>query len=219
MHNQKRLSAVACAASFGVALAAGQASAGIIVDTMDGSAFSPRDTTSSHPPTTEQTALVQGFSLTGNATLNTAAIRGYSQGADLIIAITSAIGPGAHESDVLFEQTFATVADGFGTSVRSFNLGGLSLGAGEYFFVVMSKDPTGFEWAKVARTGSIGIADRGASTFLDGSSWYSQNYAFQSGSAAQVFTLELDGTLVPSTSAMLTLLGAAGIASTRRRRR
>ncbi|MCB9838716.1 MAG: hypothetical protein H6813_05200 [Phycisphaeraceae bacterium] len=218
MDNLKRSSVVACATAVGMALAAGEASAGIIVDTMDGTAFSPRDTTSFNPPTSEQTALVQGFTITDASTLNTASIRGYSQGADVIIAIASQVGPGTLGASVLFEQTFTVTADGVGTSVRTFDLGGLALGAGDYYFVVMSEDPDGFEWSKVARTGSIGVGDRGSSTFLSGASWYAQPYAFQTGASAQVFTLEIDGVAVPSPAGLATMLAAGAVAGTRRRR-
>jgi hypothetical protein len=219
MHNLKRLSAVACATAVGVVFAAEQASAVIIVDTMDGTAFSPRDTTSSNPPTAEQTALVQGFTITGDSVLHTAAIRGYSEGADVTIAIASMIGPGTAEMSVLFERVFATVADGMGTSVRSFDLDALALGAGDYFFVVMSDDPNGFEWARVSRSGSIGVNDRGAGTFPSGSSWYAQQYAFVSGETSQVFTLEIDGSAVPMPGSVALLLGSiAGFAARRGRR-
>ena len=217
MDNRKRLGVVALATAAGVVFAQG-ASAGIIVDTMDGTAFSPRDTASSNAPTAEITALVQGFSITSASTLNTAAIRGYSQGADVTISIASMIGPGSTELNVLFEQTFAVTPDGFGTSIRSFALGGLELSAGDYFFVVMSDDPQGFEWAKVGSGDSIGINDRGASTFLAGSSWYSQEYDFETADNAQVFTLEIDGVSgIPAPGAAAMLAGF-GVLATRRKR-
>jgi hypothetical protein len=218
MENLKRLSVIALATAVGVGFAAEQSSAGIIVDTMNGTAFSPRDTTSSNEPTAQQTTLVQGFTITDTSSLSSAAIRGYSQGADLTIAITSMIGPGASGGDVLFEQVFSTDADGFGTSIRSFDLGGLALGAGDYFFALTSVDPEGFEWAKVDRTGSVNTNDRGSSTYLSGQSWYSQEYTFDTGDTAQIFTLEIDGTIVPAPGGIAMLLGVGVGFSVRRKR-
>jgi len=219
MDNLKRLGVVALATAAGVVFAPG-ASAGIIVDTMDGTAFSPRDTASSNAPTDETTALVQGFNITSASVLETASIRGYSQGADITISIASALGAGATEMNVLFEQTFALTADGFGTSIRSFDLGSLALGAGDYFFVVMSDDADGFEWAKVGSGGSVGIGDRGASTFASGSSWYSQEYDFETADNAQVFTLEIEGVSgVPTPGGAAVLIGGFAGFATRRKRR
>jgi len=221
MNNLKRSSVVALAAAVGVVLAVDDASAGIIVDTMDGTAFSPRDTTFSNAPTAEQSVLAQGFSITDASTLSTAAIRGYSQGADITIAITDMIGPGATAGNVLFEQVFAMDADGFGTSIRSFDLGGLALDPGEYFFVIMSSDEDGFEWAKVSRSGSLNINDRGFSTFLsiESANWYSQSYVFEESETAQVFTLEIDGAVVPTPGGAALLLGFGAGLSARRRGR
>ena len=219
MDNLKRLSVVALATAVGVMFAPEKASAGIIVDTMDGTAFSPRDTTFINEPTAEQTVLVQGFSITDASFLNTAALRGFSEGADITIAIIAMIGPGALSEDVLFEQVFSMEADGFGTSVRTFSLGGLTLGAGDYFFVVMSEDPIGFEWAKVDRAGSVNINDRGASTFLSGMTWYSQVYTFQDGKTAPVFTLEIDGDVIPAPGSVMLMIGACAGFSVRRQRR
>lgn len=218
MDNLKRLGVVACATAVGVVFSAGSASAGIIVDTVDGNAFSPRDTTFSNEPTAEQTALVQGFTITNASILNTASLRGFSTGADITIAVTSMIGPGASSEDVLFEQAFSMEADGFGTSIREFNMAGLSLSAGDYFFVIMSEDPTGFEWAKVGRDGSHNINDRGSSTYLSDSDWFSQDYTFQEGDSSQVFVLEIDGIAVPAPGT-LAIAGFAltGLSSRRRR--
>jgi len=220
MDNLKRLGVVACATAVGVVFSAGSASAGIIVDTVDGNAFSPRDTTFSNAPTAEQTALVQGFTITNASVINTAALRGFSTGADITIAVTSMIGPGASGENVLFEQVFSMEADGFGTSIREFSMAGLALSAGDYFFVVMSEDPTGFEWAKVGREGSLNINDRGSSKYLSDASWFSQDYAFQEGDQSQVFVLEIDGDPVPAPGTLVIASGAlVGFASRRQRRR
>jgi|GEM_PF-3198953 len=219
MDNLQRLSVVAFATAVGVVSAAGQASAGIIVDTMDGNAFSPRDTAFTNAPTAERTALVQGFAITDASVLNTAAIRGFSVGTDITIAITRAVGPGADAADVLFEQDFPTVANGMGTGFHAFDLGALALGAGDYFFVVMSNDQVGFEWSRIGRTGSVNINDRGSATFPAASSWYSQSYAFDSSETAQVFILEIDGFVVPTPGVVTLLVGAgAGLGARRRRR-
>ena len=219
MHNLKRLGVVACATAAGVVFAAEQASAVIIVDTMDGTSFSPRETTLGNTTTAQQSALVQGFTITDASVLNTAAIRGYSQGADVTIAITSMIGPGSTAMNVLFDQVFTTVADTIGASIRSFDLGALALGAGDYYFVVMSSDSTGFEWSKVSRSGSIGVNDRGASTFPSASSWYAQQYAFETAESSLIFTLEIDGSVVPAPGGAALLIGAvAGMAPRRKRR-
>jgi len=218
MQNTTSLSVVALAAAVGVGVSAGSAHAVIIVDTVDGNAFSPRDTTSFEEPTNQQTALTQGFTLTDPSILHSAALRGFSEGADITIAIANAIGPGAVSGDVLFEQVVGLEADGIGAGVRTFDLGGLELDPGNYFFVVMSHDADGFEWAKVSRTGSLNIGDRGAASFPSGESWYSQTYTFASAPTDQVFTLEIDGTIVPVPSGALVICSIAGLGAVRRRR-
>jgi len=199
----------------GLAVSAGTANAELLVDSANGTAFSPRDSALSDDATS--TTLVQGFSLMDESILNTASLRGYSAGADVTLAITDAMGAGASASNILFQQNFSVVADAFGSSMHAFNLGGLNLDAGSYFLVLMSDDETGFEWARVS-PGGVGVEDRGDATYSAGSPFVSQTYTFHNGPTDQVYVLDIDGNAIPTPGAA-GLLAIGGLAATRRKRR
>jgi len=207
--------AIAALAVTGLASSALAGSASLLVDSADGSAFSPRDSAFSGDATS--TTLVQGFSLADDALLGIASLRGFSAGADVTIAITNAMGVGASASNVIYQQTFNVSADGFGSSMHDFNLGGLSLNAGSYFFALMSDDATGFEWARVS-PGGVGVENRGESTYMVGAPFVSQSYTFHNAQADQVYVLDIDGNAIPTPGAM-SLLGIGGLTAARRKRR
>jgi len=207
--------AIAALAVVGMASSAFAGSGVLLVDSANGSAFSPRDRAQSDDATS--TTLVQGFTLAADSILDLASIRGYSAGADITIAITDAMGVGASASNILFEQTFAIDADGFGSSIRQFNLGGLNLDAGSYFFVLMSDDPVGFEWARVS-PGGLGVDNRGSATYTVGSPYISQNYTFFNGETDQVYVLDIEGGAVPTPGAA-SLIALGGLTAARRKRR
>lgn len=209
------ISALAALAVTGIASSALAGSGTLLVDTSNGSAFSPRDTALSNESTS--TTLVQGFTLADNSVLGLTSLRGFSTGADVTVAITDAMGAGALASNILFQQTFNVIADGFGSSMHDFNLGGLSLESGNYFFVLMSQDATGFEWAKVS-PGGLGVADRGDSTYSVGSPFVSQSYNFHTAPTDQVYVLDIEGGAIPTPGAA-SLLALGGLTATRRKRR
>lgn len=206
--------AIAALAVVGMASSA-LAGSPLLVDSANGSAFSPRDSAQSDDATS--TTLVQGFTLGADSILDLASLRGYSAGADITIAITDAMGVGASASNIMFEQTFTVAADGFGSSIRQFNLGGLNLDAGSYFFVLMSDDPTGFEWARVS-PGGLGVDNRGDATYTVGSPYVSQNYSFFNGETDQVYVLDIEGGAIPTPGAA-SLLALGGLTAVRRKRR
>jgi len=209
------ISAIAALAVTGMASSALAGSGTLLVDTANGSAFSPRDSALSDDATTS--TLVQGFTLADNSTLGLASLRGFSAGADVTIAITDAMGVGASASNILFEQTFNVIADGFGSSMHAFNLGALDLDAGNYFFVLMSDDAVGFEWAKVS-PGGVGVGVRADSTYTAGSPFVSQSYNFHNGETDQVYVLDIEGGAVPTPGAA-SLLALGGLTAARRKRR
>lgn len=207
--------AFAALAVVGMASSALAGSATLLVDAANGTAFSPRDSALSNDATS--TTLVQGFALLDNSTLDEASLRGFSAGADVTIAITDAMGVGASAGNILFQQTFNVAADGFGSSMHAFNLGGVNLDAGSYFFVLMSDDATGFEWAKVS-PGGLGLEDRGDATYTVGSPFVSQSYTFHSGPTDQVYVLDITGNAIPTPGAA-SLLCVGGLTAVRRKRR
>ena len=198
-----------------LAICAGSANAAVLVDSANGTAFSPRDSALSGDATS--TTLVQGFSLVDNSVLNLATLRGFSAGADITIAITDAMGIGASASNILFQQTFNVTADGFGSSLHYFNLGGLNLNAGAYYFVLMSNDARGFEWARVS-PGGLGVNHRGDATYMVGSPFVSQNYTFHTGEIDPVYVLDIEGSAIPTPGAA-SLLVIGGLTAVRRKRR
>ncbi len=207
--------AIAALAVVGTASSAMAGSAPLLVDANNGSAFSPRDAAVSGDATS--TTLVQGFSLADDSVLYNAMLRGFSEGADVTIAITDAMGAGASASNILYEQTHSVVADGFGSSMHSFDLGFLNLNAGSYYFVVMSDDEAGFEWARVS-PGGIGVDHRGMGTYTAGSPFVSQGYSFFEGENDQVYVLDIEGSAIPTPGAA-SLLALSGVAAVRRKRR
>ena len=207
--------AIAALAVVGMASSALAGSAPLLVDTGNGSAFSPRDNAVSGDATS--TTLVQGFSLAEDSLLFNAMIRGFSTGSDITIAITDAMGVGASASNVLYEQSHTVAADGFGSSMHGFNLGALALDAGSYFFVVMAEDDAGFEWARVS-AGGLGVDHRGTGTYTTGSPFVSQNYTFFNGETDQVYVLDIEGSAIPTPGAA-SLLALGGVAAVRRKRR
>lgn len=215
MKNRIGSGAIAALAVVGLATSAFAGSAPLLVDTGNGSAFSPRDTAMSNDATS--TTLVQGFSIGEDSVLYNATLRGYSEGADVTIAITDAMGIGATASNVLYQQTFNVVADAFGSSMHLFDLSSLNLDAGSYFFVLMSDDETGFEWARVS-AGGLGVDHRGNSTYTTGANFVSQNYNFFNGPTDQVYVLDITGSAIPTPGAA-SLLAIGGLTASRRKRR
>ncbi|MCB9846894.1 MAG: hypothetical protein H6814_00630 [Phycisphaeraceae bacterium] len=207
--------AIAALAVVGMASSAFAGSATLLVDSANGSAFSPRD--KAHSDEVTSTTLVQGFTLAADSTLDYAALRGFSAGADVTIAITDAMGVGATASNVLFEQSFNVVADGVGSSMHSFNLGGLNLDSGSYYFVLMSSDSVGFEWARVS-PGGLGVDHRGDSTYSVGAPYLTQAYNFHNGVSDQVYVLDITGSEIPTPGAA-SLLALGGLTASRRKRR
>jgi hypothetical protein len=215
MKNRFGSGAIAALAVVGLASSAFAGSAPLLVDTGNGSAFSPRDKAISGDATS--TTLVQGFSLVDNSTLYNATLRGFSAGADVTIAITDAMGVGASASNIMYQQSFSVLADTVGSSLHQFDFGALNLNAGSYYFVLMSNDPVGFEWARVS-PGGVGVDHRGSSTYMTGGAFVSQNYTFLTGPADQVYTLDIEGSAIPTPGAA-SLLAIGGLAASRRKRR
>ena len=215
MKNRIGSGAIAALAVVGLASSAFAGSAPLLVDTGNGTSFSPRDKAISGDATS--TTLVQGFTLADSSALLNATLRGFSAGADVTIAITDAMGVGASASNILYQQTYNVIADGVGSSMHQFDLGGLNLNSGSYYFVMMSADPVGFEWARVG-AGGVGVGHRGASTYTTGGAFVSQSYTFHNSPTDQVYVLDIEGSAIPTPGAA-SLLAIGGLTAARRKRR
>ncbi len=209
-------SGVAALAAVGLAVASPPAQADVVVDTADGTAFAAR--TKAFSTETTSTTLAQGFILPEDYSLNSVTIRGYSQGSPITLAITDAVGPSAVAGNILFQQTFAVAADATGASMKTFSLGGVSVGSGSYYLVVMADTTTGFEWTRVSRTGAFNTTNRGQATYPNGSPFHTQTYSFSANPTDQIFVMSIDGTEIPAPGAA-SLAGLCGLAAARRRRR
>lgn len=158
-------------------------------------------------------ALAQQFTLAGNYSLDSLSFYGKSESARLYIV--DSLSPTAVRGDVLWSVDFSNTATGWHT----LGLGGLTLGAGNYYLVMetdlgVTKAGT---WAQATSGGRVGLGDIRTTTYEAGQFAASHDFTVLTGKS---LTLRISGeeAIVPAPGAV-TVAGLCGLAAARRRRR
>jgi hypothetical protein len=192
-------------AAVGLALAAGAATnAAMIVNTDLTGAGSNAHGANPNLHLMQEVTFDQAFNL------NTIGVN--AAGGDFTLYLASNVGDDASDAfDILWSG--AASADS-GYDWTDIDASGVSVEAGEYFLIMTSETNTNWRRALSDAEGNVGLGGSGlANTNLDTIT----GKTFIPGSASRVYSVRIDGDVVPAPGAAA-LFGLSGLAAARRRR-
>lgn len=157
--------------------------------------------------------LVQRVQFDQAFNLNTIGVN--ASGANFNLYLAQNIGDAANDTfDIVWSSEGNSVAGGF--QWVDLDASGTSVDAGEYFLIMTSEETVGPRWRRVFRDApdTFGVGDSGiALTNLDTITGKS----FTSDAGSRIYSVRIDGDVIPAPGAAA-LFGLAGLTAARRRR-
>lgn len=158
----------------------------------------------------------QMFNVSGPASLENVSIFAESPTGDSVsLWISDGLGAG---SNILYNDTFSVSPDAGGVaSWHNFDVSGAMLpDAGQYFVLIGSNGPQGFEIRRTSEEGSVQLGTRAAGVIAPGDPLLGANYfTFEDG---QVLAVQITGSIIPAPGS-IALAGLSGLILIGRRKR
>lgn len=169
----------------------------------------------------QTTALAQQFTLEADSTLESVSLFGFSpNGAPLDVSITTAVGPGASPENVMgsFDGVEVDETTGFGASYHDVDIPDTTLAAGDYWLVVSSPEPDGFEWRRLENEDAVNLGLGGIAQFDDDDDFLGEEFALFEGELRDTFAAQFFGSVVPAPGPLAIAAMGGAMTLVRRRR-